>query len=120
MTRIIFQNLISNAVKYTPENGNVWISMKLERDDVLISVRDNGFGIPKGQQSKIFEKLFRADNVQNKEVEGTGLGLYIVKAIIEQSGGKIWFDSEENKGTAFFVTVPLTGMAKKTGTKGLS
>ena len=120
LTRIIFQNLISNAVKYTPENGNVWISMKLERDDVLISVRDNGFGIPKGQQSKIFEKLFRADNVQNKEVEGTGLGLYIVKAIIEQSGGKIWFDSEENKGTAFFVTVPLTGMAKKTGTKGLS
>ncbi len=76
--------------------------------------------IPKKQQPEIFQKLFRADNVREKDTEGTGLGLYIVRAIVEKSGGTIRFESEENKGTTFFVTIPLSGMKRKKGMKGLS
>ena len=71
---------------------------------------DTGYGIPQGQQKQIFTKLFRADNVREKDVEGTGLGLYIVKSIVEHSGGKVWFESEENKGATFSVLLPLEGM----------
>jgi len=120
LTRIIFQNLLSNAVKYTPVKEKISLNVTKTKKDLLIEVADNGYGIPKSQQSKIFTKLFRADNVQKKDVEGTGLGLYIVKSIIEKSGGKIWFESEENNGTTFFVTVPLSGMKDKKGTKGLN
>ena len=85
----------------------------------MITVADDGYGIPKNQQSKIFTKMFRADNVQELDTDGTGLGLYIIKSVVEHSGGKIWFESEENKGTTFYVTIPLKGMSKKEGTKGL-
>ena len=63
--------------------------------------------------------MFRADNVREKETDGTGLGLYIVKAIIDAASGKVWLESEENKGTTFFVSVPIKGMTKKEGSKGL-
>lgn len=87
------------------------VTKRAENDKViLITVSDTGCGIPKNQQDKIFTKLFRADNVREKDTEGTGLGLYIVKSIVEHSGGKIWFESEENKGTTFYVTLPLTGV----------
>jgi len=119
LIRIIFQNLISNAVKYTPERGTIILGLKEELPNIVISVADTGYGIPKNQQSKIFTKLFRADNIREKETDGTGLGLYIVKAIMEQSGGKIWFESEEGKGTTFYIALPLTGMKKSRGTKGL-
>lgn len=117
---IIFQNLISNAVKYTSDGGKVKVKIEIKKPNVLISVLDDGFGIPKDQQSKIFNKLFRADNVREKETDGTGLGLYIVKSIVEQSGGKIWFESKENKGTKFYVELPLEGMKKKEGNKELT
>ncbi|MFA6322798.1 MAG: ATP-binding protein [Candidatus Buchananbacteria bacterium] len=117
LTRIIFQNLLSNAIKYTPEKGQVDLSIGVEGKNLLIKVADNGYGIPTGQQEKIFTKLFRADNVREKDAEGTGLGLYIVKSILNQSGGKIWFESIEGKGTTFNVTIPLTGMKSKVGTK---
>lgn len=130
LIRIVFQNLISNAVKYTNENGKIVVEMKDEADAklkakyskgvILISVADDGLGIPKADQPKIFSKLFRADNVKEKEVEGTGLGLYIVKSIIENSGGEIWFESEKNKGAKFFLRLPKSGMVKKEGTKTLS
>jgi PAS domain S-box-containing protein len=120
LARIIFQNLISNAVKYTPEKGTVTVKVKKDSDKVVITVADTGYGIPKEQQERIFQKLFRADNVREKEADGTGLGLYIVKAILDNSGGDIKFVSEENKGTTFTATLPITGMAKKDGTKGLS
>ena len=118
---IIFQNLLSNAVKYTPEKGEVSLIMdKRETEgDLLIKVSDTGYGIPKEQQDKIFSKLFRADNVQEKDTEGTGLGLYIIKSIVDQVGGKIWFESEEDKGTKFYVSLPLSGMKKRVGTKKL-
>ena len=80
-----------------------------------MKISDTGYGIPKNQQDKIFTKLFRADNVRDKDTDGTGLGLYIVRSIVENSGGKVWFKSlggEENKGTTFFVTLPLKGKEK--------
>jgi len=108
LLRMIIQNLLSNAVKYTPEKGCVRISVSLDdKKSVLLKVADNGYGIPKNQQNKIFTKLFRADNVIGKDTEGTGLGLYIAKSIVEQAGGKLWFESVENKSTTFYATLPL-------------
>ncbi|MCX6779177.1 MAG: ATP-binding protein, partial [Candidatus Magasanikbacteria bacterium] len=117
--RIILQNLISNAVKYTPPKGKVEIKMEKNKKDLLITVADSGYGIPLNQQEKIFSKLFRADNAKIKDPDGTGLGLYIIKSILDHSGGKTWFESEENKGSKFFVSLPLSGMSKKEGVKGL-
>ena len=120
LIRIIFQNLLSNAVKYTPDKGSVDLSISEKNKNYLITVKDSGYGIPKQEQVKIFTKLYRANNVKDKDVEGTGLGLYIVKSIIENSGGKIWFESELNKGTSFFVEIPVSGMKKKDGSRQLS
>lgn len=129
LLRIVMQNLLTNAIKYTPQGGKIDIEMHLDRREIppnkkrqqvlLFTVSDTGYGIPKNQQSKIFTKLFRADNVKEKETDGTGLGLYIVQSIITHSGGSVWFESEENKGTKFFVAIPLTGMRSKTGAKTL-
>lgn len=119
LINIIFQNLLSNAVKYTPAVGSVSLTVSKDKKDVIIKVADTGYGIPKNQRAKIFSKLFRADNIVSKNTEGTGLGLYIVKSIIDQSGGRIWFESEENKGTTFYVTLPLEGIKQKKGTKTL-
>ncbi|MBU4141998.1 PAS domain-containing protein [Patescibacteria group bacterium] len=131
LLRMVFQNLLSNAVKYTPDNGEVSVNIsiidagenlgdkKVEEKSFAISVSDTGYGITAGQQDKIFSKLFRADNARGKDTEGTGLGLYIVKAIVDLSGGSIWFKSEENKGTAFYITLPIGGMKKKEGAKKL-
>ena len=120
LLRIIFQNLLSNAVKYTAPNGVIGLALKKEGENVLIRVTDTGYGIPAADQGKIFTKLFRADNIRDKEAEGTGLGLYIVKAVVEAGGGRIWFDSLEGRGTSFFITLPLAGMKKKAGVKGLT
>ena len=129
---MVFHNLLFNAVKYTPEKGKVSLDLRLVKrgesvnkrkvneDSLAIVVSDTGFGIPKYQQDKIFTKLFRADNAREKDAEGTGLGLYIVKSVIDHSGGLIWFESEENKGTTFYVTLPLIGMKKKEETKALA
>jgi len=109
LLRIVFQNLLSNAVKYSAEGGKVEcaVSCKKETGRLSIRVSDNGMGIPQSQQNQIFLKLFRADNVRETDTEGTGLGLYIVKSIVEHSGGTIRFESIENKGTTFFVELPL-------------
>lgn len=120
ITRVAFQNLLTNAVKYTPARGEIELAIKKSGADILIKVSDTGYGIPKDQQNKIFTKLFRADNAKVKEPAGTGLGLYIAKSAIEQMGGKIWFKSIENKGTSFYVSIPLKGVKKKEGTKGLA
>ncbi len=122
LTRMIFQNLLSNAVKYTPNNGKIKVTIGYEKEkttneNVLITIEDTGYGIPSYQQDRVFTKLFRADNVKKMETEGTGLGMYIIKSILENSGGKIWFESEENKGTKFYFTIPLDGMKRKEGTK---
>jgi len=115
--RIVFQNLLSNAVKYTPEKGLITLKMKTDKKNLLIEIADTGYGIPKKEQARIFQKLFRAENVRAKDTEGTGLGLYIVKSIIDHADGEITFKSEEDKGTTFYLKVPLSGMRKKEGDK---
>jgi len=120
LMRIVFQNLLSNSVKYTSQGGKVDLVITKQKIDVLIRVSDTGQGIPKAQQSKIFTKLFRADNARIIDPDGTGLGLYIVKSVIEQFGGKIWFESEKNKGTTFYTTIPLAGMKHTKKGKGLA
>ena len=117
--RIVYQNLLTNAVKYTPEEGLVRVTHQISNNNLLITISDTGYGIPKAQHEKIFQKLFRADNVRERDTQGTGLGLYIVKSIVEHSGGKIWFESQENMGTKFYVQIPLSGMKKKEGSKPL-
>ena len=120
LIRMVFQNLLSNAIKYTQEKGTINLSLKKDGGNLLFTISDTGYGIPKDAQDKIFTKLFRADNAREKDTEGIGLGLYIVKSIVEQSRGKIWFESQENKGTTFYVELPLEGMKRKEGTKSLS
>jgi two-component system phosphate regulon sensor histidine kinase PhoR len=121
LMRIVFQNLISNSVKYTPSRGSVSVSVsKDKKDNILIAVSDSGYGIKKNQQDRIFSKFFRADNIRKIEPNGSGLGLYIIKSIVDQSGGSISFKSEEDKGTEFVVKFPITGMKSKKGLKKLS
>ena len=139
--QIVFQNVLSNAVKYTPEGGTVQIFIEKKGREALIAVRDTGYGIPENQQDKIFTKLFRADNVRARDTDGTGLGLYIAQAIVKEAGGKIWFSSPggsasggesvekkhvrrspkgEGWSTTFYITLPLAGMKRREGTKGLT
>ncbi len=118
--RIVYQNLLTNAVKYTPEGGKITIAHEIERDQLLISIADTGYGIPQSEQEKVFEKLYRASNARAKDPHGSGLGLYIVKAIVQESGGEIWFESIENQGTTFFVRLPLSGMEKREGSRMLT
>jgi PAS domain S-box-containing protein len=96
-------NLISNAIKYSKlgENGHVDISAELKKDEFVFSVKDSGIGIPVKAQRHLFEKFFRADNAILTQTEGTGLGLPIVKSYVEAHGGRVWFESEENKGSVF-------------------
>lgn len=111
--KMVVQNLITNSITYTSSGGKIELKISFDQTKrILIKVSDNGYGIPKDQQKKIFTKFFRADNAREKDSEGTGLGLYIVKSIVENFGGKIWFDSEENKGTTFYVELPLIGRVK--------
>ncbi len=120
LVHIIFQNLLSNAVKYSPNDSTVRISIVKKANGVYIEIADNGIGIPQDQQDNVFTKLFRADNVKESDTTGTGLGLYITKSILDHSGGKISFESTENKGTIFKVSIPLKGMSKKTGERALN
>lgn len=115
LTRIIFQNLLSNAVKYTPDGGSVSLDVVREKNHILIKVADTGHGIPKHQQRQLFTKMFRADNARQSDTDGTGLGLYIVKSIVKNSHGKIWFESTEHVGTTFYVNIPLKGMQSTHG-----
>jgi len=114
--RMVIQNILSNAIKYSPDGGKIHLSITLaDKQNILIKISDNGYGIPKSQQDKIFTKLFRADNVRDKDTDGTGLGLYIVKSIVDNSGGKIWFTSppkNAKNGTNFCVTLPINGVPR--------
>ncbi len=110
LVTIIMQNIISNAVKYTPDKGSIAISLSYTKSDIRFTVKDSGIGIPKEQQQHVFDKLFRADNARATATDGTGLGLYLVKLIIDSVSGRISFVSTENKGTTFTVLLPRKGM----------
>ena len=106
---VVLQNLLSNSVKYTPQSGQIAVKADKKNSHILLAISDSGIGIPKIQQTKIFTKLFRADNADKLSSDGSGLGLYIVKATVARMGGKIWFESIEGKGTTFYVKIPFKG-----------
>lgn len=105
--RLVIQNLLDNAIKYTKPGGKVTIALRYVKKEIEFKIQDTGVGIPQDQQKRIFTKFFRGANVMRMETEGSGLGLFITKNIIEAHGGKIWFESEENKGTTFYFTIPI-------------
>ncbi|OGI67268.1 hypothetical protein A2823_01455 [Candidatus Nomurabacteria bacterium RIFCSPHIGHO2_01_FULL_41_91] len=129
--RMVIGNLVMNAVNYTAEEGEIQVECKtvnkgqmlggklLSENCFAVIVSNTGYGIPKNVQNKVFTKFFRADNAREKQANGTGLGLYIIKSILDHSGGSVWFTSQENKGSIFYVTIPMTGMRVKIGTKKL-
>jgi len=100
-------NLLSNAVKYTMPGGTVKITAEQVASGIKVTVVDTGVGISKDDQKKIFNKFFRSASVLKFSPDGTGLGLFITKALVAAMGGKISFSSEENKGTTFYFTLPL-------------
>ncbi len=105
--RQVFMNVVNNAIKYCRPEGEINISVRTQDDKLAVSVADNGIGIPKDQQSRIFEKFFRSDNAVKMQAQGTGLGLYVANQIIKNHGGVLNFSSEENKGTIFTFILPL-------------
>lgn len=120
LLRQIYINLLTNAIKYSPEGKTVTLTVKSENGSLVSIVRDEGYGIPTKDYGRVFEKFYRGENILKKGSEGTGLGLYLIKTIITSFGGKIWFKSQEGSGTTFTFTVPMAGMKEKVGVVGLS
>lgn len=102
----VVNNLIENAVKYTDDGGEIWVSVRADGDDVLINVTDSGVGIPPENLDHIFQKFYRVDNSATRTIGGTGLGLYIVKARVEAMGGRVWAESSFGEGSTFYVALP--------------
>jgi len=107
LIRMVIENLVDNAIRYTKGKGKIEIYLKRKGSDLLFLIKDNGVGIPKADQPHIFKKFFRSENVLREQTRGSGLGLYIVKSIINASKGRIWFNSVEGKGTTFYFILPI-------------
>ena len=105
--QLVVQNLLENALHYTSSGGKVTVQLTHDTKEVRVSFKDTGIGIPKEQQQRVFEKFFRAVNARKVDTNGSGLGLYLAYNIVEAHGGKIWFESEEEKGTTFTFSLPI-------------
>ncbi len=103
----VLQNLLDNAIQYTPPGGQIMVSASADRDEVMFTVSDTGIGIPQADQPRIFERFYRVDAARSREVGGTGLGLSIAKHLVEAHGGRIWVESEVGQGSQFHFTVPV-------------
>lgn len=103
--RQMLDNLVGNAIKYVPEDGRVYVGIYQEDQQIILEVKDSGPGIPPDEQSRIFDKFYRASNVPDSAV-GSGLGLAIVKSIVESHQGRVWVESDLDEGTTFFVVLP--------------
>jgi PAS domain S-box-containing protein len=104
-------NLISNAIKYSPNGGKVTLQADVKPAEIVIKVSDEGIGIPMDEQERIFERFYRVESPETRAVPGTGLGLYLTRAIIQAHGGRCWVESTPNEGSAFYMVLPLeTGL----------
>ncbi|MBA2874356.1 cell wall metabolism sensor histidine kinase WalK [Thermaerobacillus caldiproteolyticus] len=103
----VLDNIISNALKYSPRGGNITFRVKELSDEILVSVSDEGVGIPKADLAKVFDRFYRVDKARSRKLGGTGLGLAIAKEVVVAHGGKIWAESKEHKGTTIFFTLPF-------------
>lgn len=112
LLRVVFQNLLSNAVKYSRPGGQVRLTIVADAEQLDIEVSDQGFGIPQVYSKQMFKKFYRADNIREIEPDGTGLGLYMVKSLVDQVGGEIWYESEEGQGSTFHVVIPVNVQLK--------
>jgi signal transduction histidine kinase len=108
-----FMNIVSNAIKYSPDNSQVELLYAQEKDRHVIGVRDHGIGIPLKEQAKVLQGYYRATNATKQVANGTGLGLWVTKLVIEQHGGSLWLDSVENKGTIVYVALPIVDPAQR-------
>lgn len=104
--REILDNLIENAIKYTPDGGEIWVNARGDGDKVLINVTDTGIGVSPEDAGHIFQKFYRVDNSQTRQIGGTGLGLYLVKQRVEAMGGRVWVESAFGDGSTFYVSLP--------------
>ena len=105
--KLVMENFLDNAIRYVNEKGKVEIKLSQENNNIRFSVKDNGVGIPEKDKKYIFQKFFRSGNVLKYQTKGSGLGLYISKAMIKKAKGKIGFQSEEDKGSTFWFTIPI-------------
>jgi len=103
----VLLNLLDNSLKYTPGEGHVEVSLRKDRDDVIVAVKDTGIGIPKEDRPRIFERFYRVDKARSRKLGGTGLGLSIVKHIIEAHRGRVWVESEPGEGSQFYFSLPI-------------
>jgi signal transduction histidine kinase/ligand-binding sensor domain-containing protein/DNA-binding response OmpR family regulator len=111
----IIDNILSNAIKYTPENGNVKVNVKVDEKEWTVEISDTGIGIPKKAQRELFKMYYRAENAINSQKPGSGLGLMLAKSLIQMHGGKISFTSQEGVGTTFKLNIPIKRSSKLSG-----
>ena len=111
----VFMNLLSNAIKYTELGGRIDVDLSLKDEEIRITVKDNGIGIPKEDVSRVFERFFRVDKARSGGMGGTGLGLAITKQIVEEHEGKIIIDSIEGKGTTVVIIIPWANIPEELG-----
>lgn len=107
LLKIVIENLIDNAIRYTRGGGVVDIKLTKEKYKILFAIKDSGVGIPQQEQKHIFQKFFRAENISKERTKGSGLGLYVCRSILKSLGGQIWFKSELGKGTTFYFKLPI-------------